>query len=251
MPEDLGSGPQHPRPIFFESDPTAWLEAEMERRGEEVFSDREAEAVPARHVARLALAAAGHVAAVAVHAEAAVALVAARAGDALGLAVLAVQAGGHARVRRAPRPPPRRRRPHRARAPAALRGAGTLFGAFVLQAAALLALYSSKGGAAWPVLMPILALVGANYGANLALFPASAKEFFGLKNFGMNYGVLFSAWGMAGLVMPWVNGKITDLTGSGDLTYSIIIALLCLGAALTFVSRRLAAARPAAALAGA
>jgi MFS family permease len=118
----------------------------------------------------------------------------------------------------------------------------TLFGAFLIQAAALGALYASKGGAGWPVLMPILLLVGANYGANLALFPASAKEFFGLKNFGMNYGVLFSAWGAAGLVMPWANGKITDLTGSGDLTYFIIIALLGVGAALTFVSRRLAAA---------
>ncbi len=118
----------------------------------------------------------------------------------------------------------------------------TLFGAFVIQASALFALYLSKGGARWPVLMPILVLVGANYGANLALFPASAKEFFGLKNFGMNYGILFSAWGAAGLIMPWTNGKITDLTGSGDLTYFIIIGLLAVGAALTFVSRRLAAA---------
>ena len=118
----------------------------------------------------------------------------------------------------------------------------TLFGAFVVQAGALFALYLSKGGASVPVLMVILVLVGANYGANLALFPASAKEFFGLKNFGMNYGVLFSAWGMAGLVMPWVNGKITDITGSGDTTYFLIIGLLAVGAALTFVSRKLAAA---------
>ena len=116
----------------------------------------------------------------------------------------------------------------------------TLFGAFILQTSAILALYLEKGGASWPVLMPILLLVGANYGANLALFPAAAKEFFGLKNFGMNYGVLFSAWGLAGLVMPWANGKITDLTGSNDLTYFFIIGLLIIGAALTFVSRKLA-----------
>jgi MFS family permease len=118
----------------------------------------------------------------------------------------------------------------------------TLFGAFALQTAAILTLYLEKGGAGWPVLMPLLALIGANYGANLALFPAAAKEFFGLKNFGMNYGVLFSAWGMAGLVMPWANGRITDLTGSGDITYFFIVGLLVAGAALTFVSRHLAAA---------
>lgn len=124
----------------------------------------------------------------------------------------------------------------------------TLFGAFVLQIGALLSLYLFKGGAGWAALMPILLLVGANYGANLALFPAATKEFFGLKNFGMNYGVLFSAWGAAGLVMPWANGKITDLTGSGDLTYFIIIGLLAVGAALTFVSRRLAATEVAVAV---
>jgi MFS family permease len=117
----------------------------------------------------------------------------------------------------------------------------TLFGAFLIQGGALLSLYLAKGGAPWPVLMPMLFLVGANYGANLALFPAATKELFGLKNFGMNYGVVFTAWGVAGLVMPWVNGKITDVTGSGDLTYFIIIGLLVLGGALTFVSRRLAA----------
>ncbi len=127
----------------------------------------------------------------------------------------------------------------------------TLFGAFVLQTAAVVALYLSKGGASWPVLMPILVLIGANYGANLALFPAATKEFFGLRTFGMNYGLLFSAWGAAGLVMPWANGKITNLTGSGDLTYFIIIALLVLGAVLTFVSRRLAQAPREVKLAGA
>jgi MFS family permease len=119
----------------------------------------------------------------------------------------------------------------------------TLFGAFVVQASALLGLYLAKGGAAWPQLMIILLLIGGNYGANLALFPAFTKESFGLKNFGMNYGVLFSAWGAAGLVMPWLNGKISDRTGSGDLTFFIILGLLALGAMLTFVSRSQARAR--------
>jgi len=120
----------------------------------------------------------------------------------------------------------------------------TLFGAFVIQGLAVLALYLEKGGADWPALMPIVFLIGANYGANLALFPAATKEFFGLKNFGMNYGVVFSAWGAAGLVMPWANGKITDMTGSGNLTYFVILGLLVVGALLTFVSRKLAAVRP-------
>ena len=44
------------------------------------------------------------------------------------------------------------------------------------------------------------ALIGANYGANLSLFPSYTKDLWGLKTFGMNYGVLFTAWGVGGLV---------------------------------------------------
>jgi MFS family permease len=125
----------------------------------------------------------------------------------------------------------------------------TLLGAFLAQALALVLLYGTKGSAGWPFLMFILLGVGGNYGANLALFPVFAKESFGLKNFGLNYGVLFTAWGAAGLVMPWLNGKITDVTGSSAPTYFIILGLLTVGAALTFVSRRLTVAPLRAAMA--
>ncbi len=49
-----------------------------------------------------------------------------------------------------------------------------------------------------PVLLVLLAtFIGFNYGTNLSLFPTFAKDLWGLKNFGTNYGVLFSAWGSA------------------------------------------------------
>jgi MFS family permease len=120
----------------------------------------------------------------------------------------------------------------------------TLFGAFVLQASTVLVLYFIRSGAGWQVVLLIVALLGANYGANLSLFPSASKDYFGLRNFGVNYGFLFTAWGLAGLIMPWLNGRITDMTGSDSLTYFIIATLLVLGAAATFVSRSLAAARP-------
>jgi len=116
----------------------------------------------------------------------------------------------------------------------------TLFGALLLQSLTLAVLYLLQGGASWILMLVVLIFLGANYGSNLALFPSAAKDYFGLKNFGVNYGLLFTAWGAAGLVMPWVNGRIKDMTGSNDLTYFIIIALLLIGAALTFVSRTIA-----------
>ena len=116
----------------------------------------------------------------------------------------------------------------------------TLFLVMTLQALTVFAVACSQRGAGWPVVLVVLLFLGANYGANLALFPAATKDAFGLASFGLNYGFVFSAWGTAGLVMPWAAGRIKDATGSADLTYTIIIALLCIAAGLTFVSRRLA-----------
>ena len=81
----------------------------------------------------------------------------------------------------------------------------------------------------------LAALIGANYGANLALFPAYTKDLWGLKTFGMNYGVLFTAWGVGGLVLPRVQQTLTAQSG-GSYTSSFITAgvMLIVGALLTF-----------------
>jgi hypothetical protein len=89
------------------------------------------------------------------------------------------------------------------------------------------------------VILPVVFLLGMNYGANLALFPAACKDYFGIRNFGLNYGWMFTAFGTAGLVMPWINGRIKDVTGSFDLTYVIIISMMLLSAILAVISRKL------------
>lgn len=88
------------------------------------------------------------------------------------------------------------------------------------------------------VLVLVAALIGANYGANLALFPSYAKDLWGLKNFGVNYGVLFTAWGAGGFVLPRLQQMLTARSG-GSYTSSFITAgvLLLLGAALTLLLR--------------
>ncbi|MCU0785727.1 MAG: OFA family MFS transporter [Verrucomicrobia bacterium] len=88
-----------------------------------------------------------------------------------------------------------------------------------------------------PVVIVLLAaLIGANYGANLALFPAYTKDLWGLKSFGMNYGTLFTAWGAGGLVLPRIQQMLTAKSG-GSYQSSFITAgvLLLLGVALTFL----------------
>lgn len=88
------------------------------------------------------------------------------------------------------------------------------------------------------VIVLVAALIGANYGANLALFPAYTKDLWGLKTFGMNYGTLFTAWGCGGFALPWIQQRLTAHSG-GSYKSSFITAgvLLLVGAALTFLIR--------------
>jgi MFS family permease len=109
---------------------------------------------------------------------------------------------------------------------------------FVWQALVVAALYRlSHGEAGWAPILAMVFMLGFNYGTNLAVFPAACKDNFGIRNFGLNYGCLFAAFGSAGLVMPWVNGAILDRTGSSDLSYVVIIATLVAAAALSVVSK--------------
>ncbi len=119
----------------------------------------------------------------------------------------------------------------------------TLFCAFIIQSLVVLALYfaatGASWGAKWPIILLLVIFIGANYGANLSLFPSVTKDYYGLKNFGLNYGFIFTAWGAAGMAMPWINGFVRDM-GKPTLSYWIIIGMLLTGALLTFVSRSVA-----------
>jgi OFA family oxalate/formate antiporter-like MFS transporter len=96
------------------------------------------------------------------------------------------------------------------------------------------------------IIVVLAALIGANYGANLALFPAFTKDLWGLKSFGMNYGTLFTAWGVGGFVLPRLQQMLTARS-DGSYTSSFITAgvLLLAGGALTFLIKSPSQAGPA------
>jgi MFS family permease len=70
------------------------------------------------------------------------------------------------------------------------------------------------------------AVVGFSYGACLSLFPSTAADKWGTKNLGLNYGILFTAWGVGGVVGPILAGKIADATGSYAGAYNVAGALV-------------------------
>ncbi len=116
---------------------------------------------------------------------------------------------------------------------------------FLLQAAAIvgLAVASSMASPSAVLLILLAAMVGANYGSNLALFPSATKDFFGLKNFGMNYGLVFTAWGIGGFILAQFaarvyDGKIVaDWAGSYNFAFYTSAILLTVAAAMTFMMR--------------
>ncbi|MBF0406182.1 MAG: OFA family MFS transporter [Candidatus Riflebacteria bacterium] len=70
------------------------------------------------------------------------------------------------------------------------------------------------------------AIVGFSYGACLSLFPSTAADLWGTKNLGMNYGILFTAWGVGGVFGPMLASMIVDSTGSYEKAYSVAGVLL-------------------------
>ncbi len=109
----------------------------------------------------------------------------------------------------------------------------TLLICFILQTIMILLLSQTTKGsllANEAVLAVVSALIGANFGANLALFPAFTKDYYGLKNFGVNYGLVFTAWGFGGFMLALLAGKVYDETGSFNFAYYCSAALLAVAA---------------------
>jgi OFA family oxalate/formate antiporter-like MFS transporter len=70
------------------------------------------------------------------------------------------------------------------------------------------------------------------YGTQLSLFASTTADFYGTRNLGLNYGVLFTAWGAAGTLGPAIAGRVYDRFG--DYRYAFfaaaVFAVIALGA---------------------
>lgn len=84
----------------------------------------------------------------------------------------------------------------------------------------------------FPLLVVGFAVAGIAYGALFALFPAVTADFFGVKNLGVNYGIIFTSWGIAGIVGPILGGMVADITGTYAGSYMVAGIMLLLGALL-------------------
>jgi MFS transporter, OFA family, oxalate/formate antiporter len=64
-----------------------------------------------------------------------------------------------------------------------------------------------------PFFYALLALVYYCYGTQLSVYASTSADFYGTKNVGFNYGLLLLAWGVAGILGPFLGGRVYVATG--------------------------------------
>jgi OFA family oxalate/formate antiporter-like MFS transporter len=98
------------------------------------------------------------------------------------------------------------------------------------------------------VAMPVLFLVGGSvallfvlmfvvywcYGTQLSVNGSAASDFWGTKNAGLNYGMLFTAWGVSGVIGPMVGAKLLQTSGGYKTPFytAAVLAVIALVAEL-------------------
>ncbi len=91
---------------------------------------------------------------------------------------------------------------------------------------------SGTGSSAVSVTL-LASFIGFNYGTNLSLFPSFAKDYWGAKNYGMNYGVLFSAWGVGAFALVKLSSALNAKFGSFAYSLAAAGVMLLVGAMLS------------------
>jgi MFS family permease len=106
---------------------------------------------------------------------------------------------------------------------------------FALQAANMLlfALYSNV------ILLAVgISVTGLCYGASFSVFPATVIDLFGLKNFGVNYGLIMTGWGLGGVIGPMMAAAVFDANKNYNMAYIIAGILLVVTFFITFTFRK-------------
>jgi OFA family oxalate/formate antiporter-like MFS transporter len=86
----------------------------------------------------------------------------------------------------------------------------------------------------WFAFLIVLVVVGLCFGGFMGIFPSIIADAFGTRSLGMNYGVVFTAFGFAAIVGPRLAATMKDVH-HGNYTYALLIAaaLNLLGIILT------------------
>ena len=77
-----------------------------------------------------------------------------------------------------------------------------------------------------PLIILGTVIAGFSYGSLMSTFPSITSDNWGMKSYGANYGVMYTAWGVSGVVGPLIAGWVVDATGTYSGAYFLSAALL-------------------------
>ncbi|MDR3589627.1 MAG: OFA family MFS transporter [Negativicutes bacterium] len=79
------------------------------------------------------------------------------------------------------------------------------------------------GASSFGSFVAALMAIGLCFGGFMGIFPSITADMFGSKNLGMNYGIIFTAYGTAAFIGPRLAARIKEIN-SGDYTQAFLIA---------------------------
>src|SRR5580658_6398907 len=82
------------------------------------------------------------------------------------------------------------------------------------------------------------AIILACYGGGFGTMPSFNADYFGTKYLGQNYGFIITAWGVAGLVGPYIAGAVKDKTGSYSGALMPMAIMLLIAIVLPFLTKK-------------
>ncbi|MGR5095734.1 L-lactate MFS transporter [Vibrio maritimus] len=121
-------------------------------------------------------------------------------------------------------------------------GVRTLMLAFILQGVNMV-LFSTFTSEFMLIIGTAVAAVG--YGTLLAVFPSLTAEYYGLKNYGTNYGVLYTSWGIGGAIGAAIVGYSMTHGGGYNLAYTISAVMMGVCIVLSLVTKPITEAKAA------
>jgi OFA family oxalate/formate antiporter-like MFS transporter len=76
------------------------------------------------------------------------------------------------------------------------------------------------------------------YGAQASVNPATIADFWGARNAGANYGLLFTAWGAAGIIGPTIGGVLFDKYRNYEAAFYAAAVLAAIACVCEIAARR-------------
>jgi MFS transporter, OFA family, oxalate/formate antiporter len=116
---------------------------------------------------------------------------------------------------------------------------------YLVQAVIFFAMANTGGFVAVGIYFAIVLLC---YGGGFGVMPSFNADFFGTKYMGQIYGIILTAWGVGGVVGPFIAAKVRDVTGSYHGALVPVAIMLIVAAIIPFFVKKPATA-PAAATA--